>query len=263
MYRSFYFYIMKESFYFSHDNNSCEDEKIIKLRMEYWWEWYWIFWWIIEKISQNDWFLENNSKCLAFALHLDSFFLDWFLNFCFDIKLLILENWKITSKRLLEHIEKRKEIKNKRRKAGRKWWLNKGKKAIAKQDESKCLTKRKQDESKTKQIKENKIKIKENKIKIKEIKKEKEIPPSLEELIKINFTEDFLLEIYNKYEIPKEDFKEECKFFVKKWNEGVNDWKKPRRQKEKSFDVKLRFHTWMRNYVKWNPKKQKNIIKEF
>ena len=38
--------------YFSHDCNARDDEKIMLLRSEYWWEWYGIFWLMIEKLSE-------------------------------------------------------------------------------------------------------------------------------------------------------------------------------------------------------------------
>ena len=78
----------------------------------------------------------------------------------------------------------------------------------------------------------------------------------LKELIKENFTIDFLKEVYNKYWLTKEDFKNECEMFVLYWEEKNNNSQIERWQKEKIFDVKLRFITWMNNNKKWNNKKQ-------
>lgn len=79
---------------------------------------------------------------------------------------------------------------------------------------------------------------------------------NLKELIKENFSIDFLKEVYNKYWLTKEDFKNECELFVLYWEEKNNNSKIERWQKEKTFDVKLRFITWMNNNKKWNNKKQ-------
>ena len=75
---------------------------------------------------------------------------------------------------------------------------------------------------------------------------------TLKEYIKNTFDESFLLEIYNKYNISKIDFQDECEAFVLYWQEKSPRWKKQRWEKEKTFDPKLRFRTWMRNNKKWN-----------
>lgn len=49
---------------------------------------------------------------------------------------------------------------------------------------------------------------------------------------------------------------ENCKEdFLKKWTEKSIDSKKERWQKEKIFDINLRFRTWIRNDKEWHPKK--------
>jgi hypothetical protein len=75
---------------------------------------------------------------------------------------------------------------------------------------------------------------------------------TLQNYIKENFDLEFITEIYNKYWLSKSDFQEECQTFVNYWTETSLNWKKEKRQKEKTFDPKLRFRTWMKNNKKWN-----------
>jgi len=75
---------------------------------------------------------------------------------------------------------------------------------------------------------------------------------TLETYIKKEFTSEFITDIYNKYKIPKQDFQEECESFVLYWKEKSINWKKERWEKEKTFDPKLRFRTWMKNNDKWS-----------
>jgi len=75
---------------------------------------------------------------------------------------------------------------------------------------------------------------------------------TLQNIIKSSFDLGFLNEIYNKYWITKNDFQEECECFVNYWTETSINWKKEKWQKEKTFDPKLRFRTWMKNNKKWN-----------
>lgn len=75
---------------------------------------------------------------------------------------------------------------------------------------------------------------------------------TLELYIKKEFTIEFVKEVYNKYWMSKDDFQEECTWFVDYWREKSINWKKEKREKEKTFDPKLRFRTWMKNNKKWS-----------
>lgn len=48
----------------------------------------------------------------------------------------------------------------------------------------------------------------------------------------------------------------EVKNFIDYWTEHSLNAKKFRAEKEKVFDIKKRFNTWMRNQKKWFPEKQ-------
>lgn len=62
----------KEAYYFSHDCNAREDEKILELRMDHDWYGYGIYWAIVEMLRDaNDYTLQLNCKRIAFALKTD------------------------------------------------------------------------------------------------------------------------------------------------------------------------------------------------
>ena len=75
---------------------------------------------------------------------------------------------------------------------------------------------------------------------------------TLQNYIKTSFDLEFIEWIYNKYWITKIDFQEECESFINYWTEKNINWKKERWEKQKTFDPKLRFRTWMKNNKKWN-----------
>ena len=82
---------------------------------------------------------------------------------------------------------------------------------------------------------------------------------TLEEYIKENFDLEFITDIYNKHWMSKNEFQDECESFVDYWKEKSPNWKKERWQKEKTFDPKLRFRTWIKRSSKWNKQKKSNL----
>lgn len=75
---------------------------------------------------------------------------------------------------------------------------------------------------------------------------------TLETHIKESFTNEFMQEVKEKYDMTVENFKEESMAFLLYWKEKSPNWKKERWEKEKTFDPKLRFRTWMKNNKKWS-----------
>jgi len=62
----------KEAYYFSHDSNARNDEKILAMRMELGMEGYGVYWSIIEKMRENtDYMCSNEYKVIAFDLRVD------------------------------------------------------------------------------------------------------------------------------------------------------------------------------------------------
>lgn len=62
---------MKESFYFSHDYASREDEKIKKLLYKHGWGGYGLFWALIESLYQNEGYMQYECERIAFELRTD------------------------------------------------------------------------------------------------------------------------------------------------------------------------------------------------
>lgn len=63
----------KEAFYFSHDSNARNDEKIVLLRMKHGWEGYGLFWAIIERLREcSDYMSVCDYNLIAYDLRVDS-----------------------------------------------------------------------------------------------------------------------------------------------------------------------------------------------
>jgi hypothetical protein len=64
---------MKEAYYFSHDSNARNDEKIIALRIKYEWKGYGLFWAIIEKLRDStNYMCIKDYNLVAFDLRVDA-----------------------------------------------------------------------------------------------------------------------------------------------------------------------------------------------
>lgn len=123
----------KHTYFFRHDFNAHEDERILDLRMEHGMEGYGVYWLLIELLASSSGYkLEANPKRIAFAHSADQQVVASVIN---DFGLFQVEDGSFCSKSLTIRMEKLDEIKEKRAIAGRKG----GKvKANAKQMPSKC-----------------------------------------------------------------------------------------------------------------------------
>ena len=117
---------MKDSFYFSHDFNAQNDEKIIDLRMQFGWEGYGIYWAIIEHLAQaRDYKLSIKSITrLAFVINIDITKFNSVITLLFDVKLLVKNEeffWSESlSKRMQFRAEKSTKLKQSKSEAGKK-----------------------------------------------------------------------------------------------------------------------------------------------
>ena len=250
---------MKSTFYFSHDYNANNDEKILELRSELWMEWYWIYWYLIEKLASNWGYLSlDKIKWFAYDLHIDNSVITRVIT---KFNLFIIdENNKFFNKRIIEHLEQINDKKQKKSEAWKKWmssrWQSRIKKDNSVITEDNILNK----------IKLNKIKLNIKKNISKDIEKKEIITTevvTLKNKIKKEFTSEFIDNIYKKNNITKIQFIEICESFVLYWTEKNEWWKKERWEMQKVFDVKRRFQTRMRNSSKWNLKKQNYEIYSF
>src|SRR5688500_14156294 len=125
---------MRNSFYFPHDYNARNDERIIQLRMECGSEGYVIFWMLIEDMHESQGVIED-LKAFAFAIHEKEAKILAVAKLClsnglFDASPL---GKGIMSKRVKSQLEEREEFLKKQREKGKKGGLQKAKKvAVAK-----------------------------------------------------------------------------------------------------------------------------------
>lgn len=113
-------------YYFSHDWLAHEDPKILELKMNYWLEWYWLYREIIERLFNAWWkLLLKQKKAIAYQLHIDSEKFDNIFSLMIEVWLLKNDDDFFWSDSLLIRQEKLQEIREKRAKAWRLWWLAK------------------------------------------------------------------------------------------------------------------------------------------
>lgn len=110
---------MKNTYYFSHDYNAKDDPRILEIRVQFEnTRGYGLYWMIVELLASNNGSIKNNPHFIAFYAREDEAFVSQFLSKCIELELFILENDHIYSKRLIEHIDKRKQTSEKRSIAG-------------------------------------------------------------------------------------------------------------------------------------------------
>jgi len=224
---------MKNTFFFSHDFGARNDPKLQNLMMEHGCEGIGVYWCIVEQMYEQGGSLPlSNCKSIAFALHVECSVVESVVN---DYALFENDGEIFWSESVKSRLDKRDEISEKRREAGKKGWqktFNNAQtlsnneqmlvdntanvrqmpsevRANAEQTESNCLAIK---------VKESKVN---NNIKKKNKKKETDkrfLPPSLEEV------KSYIYE--KKYSIDAETF---VAFYTSKnWLVGKNkmrDWK--------------------------------------
>jgi hypothetical protein len=111
----------KEAFYFSHDYNARNDEKIRKLLFKHGFEGYGIYWALIENLYNNDNELQTDYDCIAYELRTHSELIMSIIN-DFDLFEIIGETFHSNSveRRLNERYEKSMKA----RKSAKKRWNN-------------------------------------------------------------------------------------------------------------------------------------------
>lgn len=116
---------MKDTIYFTHDYNSRNDSKIIKLRMKYGWEGFGLFWATIEILREQSNGMQTHSDCIAnaFQLHYDNAKYSEFIEYCLSIELFKKDKRdNIYSSRLLEDMEYMHEKSKSASKSAKKRW---------------------------------------------------------------------------------------------------------------------------------------------
>ena len=117
---------MKESFYFSHDYNARNDQKILILRWDFWLEWYAMYFMMIESMAEeSDWYINRQAiggLSVSYGVARDR--LLQFIEKCIEIGAFYEDNHGIFSKRMVEHKEYRKTLSEQGKAGAEKRWKN-------------------------------------------------------------------------------------------------------------------------------------------
>ena len=240
---------MKDSFYFSHDYNARNDEKVVKMLSKEGWAGYGLYWALAEKLYEAGGYLEKDYESIAFDLRTDS---ERIKKIVEEYKLFELSAEKFSSKTILARLKERKLKSEKARKS-----------ATIKWDKHYANAKRPLSErSAIKERKGKEIKGKERKEEIEE--REVAIAPPPSQVNKEFFERG---EIYNKalthfsgkFNTPTLELSAELDKFISYWTELNKSGTKQRWQMEKTFELKRRLATWFGNVNKFGAKPVKTI----
>ncbi|WP_077622034.1 DUF4373 domain-containing protein [Sediminibacillus massiliensis] len=112
----------KEAYYFSHDANARQDEKILMLRAEHGWEGYGIYWALVEMMfeSSDSALHHQKVKGIAVSYNIDITLLESVINTCITEDLFVSDGEKFWSDSLKRRKNKYQELKEKKAEAGRK-----------------------------------------------------------------------------------------------------------------------------------------------
>ena len=141
----------KDTFYFSHDYNSRQDEKIKRLIMKHGLLGYGIFWAIVEDLYNNTNALQMDYERIAFELRVDESVVKSIIN---DFKLFVFNEDTFGSLSVEKRLNHRNEKSNKARNSANKRWekTNNDANALQTQSDSNAIK-----EIKGKEIKGNEI----------------------------------------------------------------------------------------------------------
>jgi len=134
---------MKDTFYFQHDFNARNDPKLQNVLMEHGCAGIGVFWCLVEQLHEQDGILPlAGIKGIAFALHVDAKVVESIIR---DFGLFETDEETFWSESVNKRLQKRVEIKAKRKKAAQHRWGS----------ECKCNANAMHMQSKEKEIKEN------------------------------------------------------------------------------------------------------------
>ena len=206
---------MKDAYYFSHDSNARNDQRIVKVRMEYGMEGYGIYFGIVEILrEQHNYTLYiDDIKAVAFDLRSD---IDMVQDIILNYNLFEVEGDLFYSKSLKRRMECLDEKRKKRADAGRKGGL--------------ATSKKHQRSSNATPLKESKVnKIKKDKSKVNNINKRQTI---FEDMCK-GFQSKYGEELIND--------------FISYWTEPNKSNTKMKFEMQDTFDISRRLVRWDKN----------------
>jgi hypothetical protein len=142
-----------KQFYFQHDENASNDEKLLALRDEYGWEGIGIFWALLESMARNDGYINKVAiRGLSLGYNVVKEWLTEYLKRCIELDLFKIDEKGYFSDRMIEQLEHRKYLSECGKKAMANRWGDKG--------VNKGVNNRRGEERKGKERKKKKIYIK-------------------------------------------------------------------------------------------------------
>jgi len=142
---------MKETYYFPHDYNARNDEKLIKLQRECGLEAIAIYWYLIEMLYEAGGYLELNFELLAFNMRLDSERIALAMRVINDYNLFQIASNKFTNRRVIDTLKFKKSKSQKARISANHRWKKDNANAMRTQCEGNAIKERKGKEINIKQ----------------------------------------------------------------------------------------------------------------
>ncbi len=141
----------KDTYYFSHDSNARDDEKIVSMRIAHGWAGYGVYWAIVEMLRTSPGYtLTLDFDVLSFTLQAP---FDLVRGVVLDFELFRIKDEKFSSESLTRRMKRVKSISDTRKKAAQKRWDS----AHAMQKQSKCNANAMQDYAKERKVNERKV----------------------------------------------------------------------------------------------------------
>jgi len=138
-----FYFMAKDTFYFSHDYNARNDEKIRKLLFKHGYEGYGIYWALIENLYNNANALQTDYDSIAYELRTDSDLVKSVIN---DFKLFVIYEDNFSSDSVERRLKDRLEKSVKAKKSAKIRWDNAN--ALRTQNEGNAIKERKGKERK-------------------------------------------------------------------------------------------------------------------
>ena len=200
----------KDAYYFSHDSNARNDQRLLKVRMQHGMQGYGIYFGIVEILREQEGYILSlkDIPSIAYDLRIEIPIIEEII---FNYDLFVMEDDIFYSKSLKKRLELMDEMKLKRVEAGRKGGI--------------ASAKVKQESSNAKALN----KTKENKTKIKDIN---------ERYNKFKDQSQEFISIYGKDLIHE---------FISYWTEPNKSNTKMKFELQQTFDIKRRLSTWDKN----------------
>ena len=242
---------MKESFYFSHDYNARNDQKILMLRGKFGNEGYALFFYILETMAEESqgYIYRGAIGGLSVGYGVANDTLMAFIDFCLEKNLLKEDENGIYSIRMQQHKAARRLLSNKGKEGSKKRWEQ------AKKIAPPLAYKGKERKGKEK--------------KEKEIDRESTPSQNMKDFIlmiqsKNNLYEEFVSSVVTSKNFEVEIVQRELDKFVNYWTELNKSGTRQKWELQETFEISKRLTTWFLNMK--NPsfsEKGKNVPKSF